>query len=103
MTTAEKTEKDSKPKHVELIVRATNGDIWKTKQFKINDTVGEVRDKAVKHFVAKGSMADGDYDLALIMDGQAQPPLDPDDRLEDTDVRSGSELVLVAKEPQVDG
>jgi hypothetical protein len=90
------------PKHLDLTIRATNGAGWEHR-FKPDDTVDEVIDRAVRHFVAKKIMAPGEYDLALIADGVAQPPLNPSDRLRDTAVRDESVLVLVNRQPQVDG
>ncbi len=89
--------------HLDLVIRATNGAPWETHEFKDDDTVEEVIRKAVKHFVKAKIMTEGEYDLVLVVDGAARPPLHPGDRLEDVDVASGSVLALVPHEPQVDG
>lgn len=103
MSTSNETEKRDKPKVLELSIRATNGAIWDTEKFDSKDKVEHVRDRAVKHFVKKEEMSEGEYEIALLHDGVAQPPLDPAERLEDVGVHDHSHLVLVPKEPQVDG
>lgn len=90
-------------KRLNLTVRATNGATWTTDEFRTNTKVKHVIEKAVAHFIAEGAMSAGDYRLALIVDGQAQPPLDEEAQLDDAAVKDGALLVLVAREPQVDG
>lgn len=90
-------------KRLNLTIRATNGATWTTEEFGTNTKVKHVIAKSVDHFVAEGAMSAGDYRLALVVDGQAQPPLDEEAKLEDTDVTDDALLVLVAREPQVDG
>jgi len=90
-------------KRLNLTIRATNGATWPTDEFKTNTNVKHVIEKAVAHFVEESAMSEGDYRLALVVNGQAQPPLNEEAKLEDTDVKDGSLLVLVAREPQVDG
>lgn len=48
-------------------------------------------------------MSQGDYRLVLIVDGQAQPPLPENAKLEDTAVKDGALLALTPRDPQVDG
>jgi hypothetical protein len=95
---AGKTEKD-----LNLTIRATNGANWPTDEFRTNTKVKQVVKKAVDHFVADGAMSPGDYRLALVVDGQAQPPLDEEAQLGDVGVEDGALLVLVPRQPQVDG
>lgn len=90
-------------KRLELTIRATNGANWATDEFKGNSKVKHVIDKAVDHFVDEGAMAAGDYRLALVIDGQAQAPLNEESKLKDNDIHDGSLLVLVARDEQVDG
>jgi hypothetical protein len=100
MSQLEKQEK--KDKTLSVTVRATNGATWDT-EFKQNTKVSKVIREALDHFIADGAMADGDYRLVLVVDGQAQPPLPEDAKLEDTDVEDGALLALVPRDPQVDG
>lgn len=99
----DKTDTKTKPEHLDLTIRATNGSPWETHEFKTDDTVEELIDKAVKHFVHKKVMQPGDYDLVLVVDGVAQPPLDPAEVIANTGVRDHSVLSLTPHEPQVDG
>lgn len=85
-----------------VTVRATNGATWPT-EFKANTKVKKVIRDALDHFIAEGAMADGDYRLVLIVNGQAQPPLPEDAKLEDTAVEDGALLALVARDARVDG
>ncbi len=89
--------------HLDLTIRASNGSPWKTDHFREHDTVEEVIDKSLKHFIKEHVMQPGDYDLIVIIDGQARPPLHPTDRLADVGVHDCSVLALVTREPQVDG
>jgi hypothetical protein len=102
-TETEASESRQAPKELELKIQATNGDIWDTEKFDDKDKVERVIKRSVAHFVKKGVMAEGEYDLCRMHKGVAQPPLDPSARLKDTDVKNHDHLVLVPKEPQVDG
>ena len=102
MSQQEKQNKDKKAKTLSVTVRATNGATWPT-EFKANTKVAKVIREALDHFIAEGAMTDDDYRLSLIVNGQAQPPLPEDAKLEDTDVEDGALLALVPRDPQVDG
>jgi len=102
MSQQEKQDQGKKDKTLSVTLRATNGANWPT-EFKENTKVAKVIRDALDHFIAEGAMADGDYRLALIVDGQGQPPLPEDAKLEDTAVEDGALLALVARDPQVDG
>ena len=93
---------DKNDKTFAVTVRATNGATWET-EFKENEKVSKVIKEALAHFVAEGAMAQGDYRLVLIVNGQAQPALAEDAKLEDTAVADGALLALVPRDPQVDG
>ena len=95
-------EHDKKDKTFSVTVRATNGATWET-DFKQNEKVSKVIKQSLDHFIAEGAMSQGDYRLVLIVNGQAQPPLPEDAKLEETNVEDGSLLALVPREPQVDG
>lgn len=69
---------------------------------KPSDTVAELTDDAVKHFVAKGELTDGAYALTLPRTG-ADAELDPTATLHDAGVVEDDVLVLVSRKPQVDG
>jgi hypothetical protein len=97
------TQAGGKDKDLDLTIRATNGANWTTDEFKTNTKVKHVVKKSVDHFVDEGAMSPGDYRLALVVDGQAQPPLDEEAELGKAGVKDGALLVLVPREPQVDG
>lgn len=99
---SQQEKQDKKDKTLSVTVRATNGATWTT-EFKENTKVKKVIRDALDYFIAEGAMADGDYRLVLIVDGQAQPPLAEDAKLEDTAVEDGALLALVPRDPQVDG
>ena len=90
-------------KRLNLTIRATNGATWPTDEFKTNTKVKHVIATALKHFVDEGTMTDGDYRLALVVNDQAQPPLNEEAKLEDTEVKDGALLALVPRDPQTDG
>jgi hypothetical protein len=85
-----------------LTIRSTNGATWPHK-FNSNEKVGVVLKQAEDHFIHEGSLQPGDYGLALIVGGKAQPPLDNNTHLGDASVRDNALLVLVPLEPQTDG
>lgn len=87
---------------VDLTIRATNGAPWETSEFGLNQRVDHVRKAAVRHFVHDGTMADGDYGLALVKDGKADELADSN-TLEESGVAAGSVLALLVRGPQVDG
>jgi ferredoxin-NADP reductase len=89
--------------HLDLTIRAPNGSPWVTDHFKAKDTVEEVVDKAVDHFVKKHIMQAGEYDLVLVVAGVSRPPLHPSDTLADASVTDDAILSLVPREKQVDG
>lgn len=98
----EQAQHDKKDKTFSVTVRATNGATWET-EFKENEKVSKVIRASLDHFIAEGAMSEGDYRLALIVDGQAQPPLPEDAKLEDTAVKDRALLALTPRDPQVDG
>ncbi len=85
-----------------LSIRATNGAIWNTDEFRSNQRVGHVLKIAVEHFVKEGAMSKGDYVLALVTQGQAKDLRDSQ-TLAEAGVISGSTLAILACGPQVDG
>lgn len=93
---------DKKDKTFSVTVRATNGATWETK-FKQNEKVSKVIKTSLDHFIAEGAMSPGDHRLVLIVDGQAQPPLPENAKLDETAVKDGALLALVPRDPQVDG
>lgn len=102
MTIDQKSPKETKPKELDLTFQATNGATWES-EFDEDSTVAEARDAALAHFIAEHQMETGEYDLARIHKGEALPPLDPSATLKDAGVKKHDRLVLVPKEPQVDG
>jgi hypothetical protein len=87
---------------VDLTIRATNGAVWETDDFGLDQRVDHVRKTAVKHFVKAGEMADGDYLLALVAGGGLVDLADAL-KLDDAGVTAGATLALVARGAQVDG
>lgn len=87
---------------VTLTIRATNGAVWETDEFGLNQRVDHVRKAAIKHFVEAGAMTEGDYVLALVTGG-ALADLADADKLEDAGVTDGMTLALAPRGPQVDG
>jgi hypothetical protein len=69
---------------------------------KLDDLVAEVGDRAVKHFVAKGELAAGDYALTLPRTG-GEAELDPTAPMAEAGVVEDDVLVLVSRKPQVNG
>jgi len=66
------------------------------------DTVAEVTAAAVRYFVHKGQLADGAYSLTLPRTG-SDAELDPTATLHDVGVVDDDVLVLISRDPQVDG
>jgi hypothetical protein len=67
-----------------------------------DEKVAELTARAVKHFVAEGELAAGDYALTLPRTG-GEAELDPTATLRDAGVVEGDVLVLVNRKPQTDG
>jgi hypothetical protein len=84
-------------KRLNLTICATNGAVWATDDFRASTKVKHLIEKAVDHFAALGVMSAGDYCLALVIYGFANPPLDDDGKLEDTQVKDGALLTLVPR------
>ena len=87
---------------VELTIRATNGATWVTDGFNVHQKVGHVLKKSVDHFVREGTMAAGDYLLALVSEGRAVELVD-NQSLEDSGVGEGAILAILVRGLQVDG
>lgn len=68
---------------------------------KPDDKVADLTREAVKHFVHKGELVDGEYALTLPRGGEGE--LDPTSPLRHAGVREGDVLVLINRKPQVDG
>jgi hypothetical protein len=102
-TNTAETENRKAPEELDLKIQATNGDVWDTEKFDDKQKVERVIKRSVKHFVEKGVMSEGGYDLCRLDKGTAQPPLDPSARLRDAGVENHDHLVLVPAEPQTDG
>jgi hypothetical protein len=91
------------PSHeLHLVFRATNGATW-SRQFNSHEKVGTVLKQVEKHFIDEGSLQPGDYGLALIVGGRAQPPLDNGMTLGDAGVTDHAVLALIPLEKQTDG
>ena len=89
-------------KELDLVIRATNGATW-PHRFNSSEKVGVVLKLAEDHFIKEGAIQSGEYGLALIVDGKAQPPLDNGSKLGDAGVSDHAVLALIPLEPQTDG
>lgn len=85
-----------------LSIRATNGAVWNTQEFRSNQQVDHVLKLAVEHFIKEGAMSKGDYLLALVTQAQAKDLIDSQ-TLAEAGVVNGSTLAILARGPQVDG
>lgn len=101
------TESDTKSKPgpgndhpFKVVVRSLAGHSDKV-TVKPSDTIGQVIDKEVKHFVNKGWLTVGEYSLSLprVSDNE----LDPSATFGDLGIVEGDVLVLINRKPQVDG
>ena len=88
-------------KPFEVTVRTMAGHSRKD-TVKPSDTVAEVTDDAVKHFVSKSELTAGAYALTLPRTG-GDAELDPTAALRDAGVVEDDVLVLISRKPQVDG
>jgi hypothetical protein len=89
---------DNHPFHV--IVRTLAGHQVR-ETVKPDDKVADLTREAVKYFVHKGELVDGEYALALPRGGEGE--LDPTSTLHHAGVREDDVLVLINRKPQVDG
>jgi hypothetical protein len=71
-------------------------------QVRGRDRVADVTAEAVRQFVARHQLAAGSYALTLPRLGSSAN-LDPTGTLADVGIREGDVLVLVSRDPQVDG
>jgi hypothetical protein len=85
-----------------LDIRATNGATWTTDVFRSNMRVDHVRRKAIEHFINEGAMASGDYLLAIVEGGATRDLIDAN-KLDEASVNDRAVLVLIPRQPQVDG
>jgi hypothetical protein len=69
-------------KRLNLTICSTNGVAWTTDDFRTDTKVNQVIEKAVDNFATEGVISAGDYRLALVVYGYANPPLDKDAKLE---------------------
>lgn len=95
------TERNAGGKPFKISIKTLAGHSLKD-NVKPDDSVAEVTDKAVKHFVAKGELAPGEYALTLPRTG-GEAELDPTATLSEAGVVEDDVLVLVSRKPQVDG
>lgn len=104
MSTHSESDTTSKPDHTDhpfkVTCRSLAGHSDKV-TVKPSDTVGEVTDKEVKRFIAKGWLTVGDYSLSLPR--LSNNELDPSATFGDLGIVEGDVLVLVNRKPQVDG
>ncbi len=105
MSTHTESDMMSKPDHgddhpYKVTVRSLAGHGEKV-TVKPSDTIGELRDKEVKHFISKGWLTAGEY--ALTLPRISENELDPTAAFGDLGVVEDDVLVLINRKPQVDG
>ena len=86
---------------IHVTVRAPNG-ASEPQTVRRRELVSEATKKAVDKFVAQKKLAPGEYDLALVRDGQATA-MASDKLIGDYGVRENDVLHIVPRKPQVDG
>jgi hypothetical protein len=99
--TDESNKEPKSPKQITVTVR-TPANIGHDFRVRSHDRVDKVVRDAVEYFVSQGQLAAGNYGLAVIQDDHAVEMADAA-RLEDFDVSDRDVLVLLNKDPQVDG
>lgn len=99
ITTDEARKKE--PKRYDVTIRTLAGHHL-TEEVHDTERVAKVTDKAVKEFVLRGQLAAGDYALTLPR-LNAEAELDPAATLSSVGVEHHDVLVLVSRQPQVDG
>ncbi|MCC6174059.1 MAG: hypothetical protein IT305_02040 [Chloroflexi bacterium] len=95
------SEDHGNPHHITVTIRTPAGNSH-TFEVKPHDRVDKTVRTAVEYFVEHGQLAQGQYGLALVRDGQATEMVDSG-RLEDYGIKAGDTLHLITKDPQVDG
>jgi hypothetical protein len=101
MSSAAVEQPDAEHGHFEVPVRTPAG---ASHHFAVRpeELVATVVAAAIAYFVGKNELAAGDYGLAVIRDGQAEPMADTS-RLSEYGITDQDVLVLVPEAPQVDG
>lgn len=87
--------------HVEVLVRTPAGATHRFR-LRLDELVAEVVSVVIRYFVERNELAAGDYALAVIRGGQAEPMNDTS-RLEEYGITDADVLQLVPEAPQVDG
>ncbi len=105
MSTHTESDTKIKPSHgadhpLKVTVRSLAGHSDKV-TIKPSDTVGEVRNKEVKHFISKGWLTAGEY--ALTLPRVSDNELDPTATFGDLGVVENDVLVLINRKPQANG
>jgi hypothetical protein len=76
-----------------------NGLPWTTDDFSTGTTVDQVISATLEHFAAEGVTGQGEFALARVVYGYANPPLDGHATLGHSRVKNGSLLTLIPRDP----
>jgi hypothetical protein len=101
MSSAAVEHHDDEHKHLEVLVRTPAGASHRF-PLHLEELVARVVSVTIAYFVDRNELASGDYGLAVIRDGQAEPMADTS-RLAEYHITDQDVLVLVPEAPQVDG
>ncbi len=101
MTTARNEDPDDHGERVEVTVRTPAGASHPF-DLHLDELVAEVVATVIEFFVGRNELAPGDYGVAVIRDGQAEPMTDTS-RLAEYHITPQDVLVLIPEAPQVDG
>lgn len=93
--------KRKEPKRYDVTIRTLAGHHL-AEEVRDSERVAKLTDKAVKEFVRRGQLAAGDYALTLPR-LNAEAELDPAATLGSVGVEHHDVLVLVSRQPQIDG
>lgn len=94
---------DDDRERIEVLVRAPSG---ASHRFPVapDELTVQVIASAIEHFVEHNQLAQGDYALAVVRDGQAVPvPVADTSRVAELHITKDDVFVLVPEAPQVDG
>ncbi len=101
MSTLPTEDLEDRREHVEVTVRNPAGASHPF-DLDLDELVAEVVATVIEFFVKRNELAPGDYGLAVIRGGQAEPMADTS-RLAEYHITREDVLVLIPEAPQVDG
>jgi hypothetical protein len=101
MSTAPTEDLDDRREIIEVTVRTPAGASHPFR-FNLHELVAEVVGTVIEFFIERNELAPGDYGLAVVRGGQAEPMSDTS-RLAEYHITDEDVLVLIPEAPQVDG